>query len=83
VLSLSIIALIEIGYHLSLESAGGTTLKLFGFTVDAGTSATWVVVIGALIAAGAAFEAARRRFAKEWGSTQELIEAQIKRESGS
>ena len=83
VLSLAIIALIEIGYHLSLESAGGTTLKLFGFTVDAGTTTTWVAVIGTLIVAGVAFEIARRRFAKEWGSTQELIEAQIKRESGS
>jgi branched-chain amino acid transport system permease protein len=82
IFSLAIIALIEIGYHLSLESAGGTTLKLFGFTVDAGTSVTWIVLVVVLAAAGAAFEAARRHFAREWGSAQELIEARIKKEAG-
>jgi branched-chain amino acid transport system permease protein len=81
VLSLAIIALIEIGYHLSLESAGGTKMKLFGFTVDAGASSTWLLVVGTLLAAGFAFEAARRYFVREWGSAQEIIEAQIKRES--
>ncbi len=83
ILSLAIIALIEIGYHLSLESAGGTTLKLFGFTVDAGASATWIILVVVLIAASAAFEVARRRFAREWGSAQELIEAQIRRGAAS
>jgi branched-chain amino acid transport system permease protein len=83
ILSLAIIALIEIGYHLSLESAGGTTLKLFGSQVDAGLGSTWIILGIVLLAASAAFEWARRRFAKEWGSAQELIEAQIKRESGS
>ena len=83
ILSLAIIALIEIGYHLSLESAGGTTLKLFGFTVDAGASATWIILVVVLIVASAAFEMARRHFAREWGSAQELIEAQIKRGAAS
>jgi branched-chain amino acid transport system permease protein len=83
ILSLAIIALIEIGYHLSLESAGGTTLKLFGFSVDAGASSTWIILVAVLVAASAAFEMARRHFAREWGLAQELIEAQIKRGAGS
>ena len=81
-LSLAIIALIEIGYHMSLESAGGTQMKLFGLTLDAAAASTWITLLVALVLTGTAFEMARRGFARQWDLVQEQIEARIKKEGG-
>ncbi len=80
-MAMAIIALIEIGYHMSLESAGGTTLRLFGMTIDAGQASTWAAVVIALVITVGAFEVARRAFVKEWDKAQEVIEAKLKREA--
>jgi branched-chain amino acid transport system permease protein len=79
-LLLGVIMVLEMGYHLTLESAGGTTMKLFGFTVDTIKPEVWILAIGTLLAGAFSFNAARKRFGIEWGAAQEIIEEQIKRE---
>jgi branched-chain amino acid transport system permease protein len=77
---LGVIMVIEMGYHLTLESAGGTTMKLFGFTVDTAKPEVWVLAIGTLLAGAFSLNATRKGFSQQWGEIQESIEAQIKRE---
>jgi branched-chain amino acid transport system permease protein len=65
---------IEMLYHLTLESAGGTGMKLFGVTLDAAGAGPWIVAL-ALIAAGAlALRRAGRKFALAWGAANAEIE---------
>lgn len=79
-LLLGVILVVELGYHLTLESSGGTTLQLFGFDVDAAAPEVWVVAIGLLVGGGLGFEAMRRHFSREWNAVQQQIEEQIARE---
>ncbi len=81
VLLLAVIALIEMGYHLTLEAANGTQMKLFGFKVDTASPELWVLVLGSLVIGALAFEWARRRFNQEWGAIEEKIEETVKREA--
>jgi branched-chain amino acid transport system permease protein len=44
--------MVELTYHLTLESVNGTTMKLFGFSVDTAMPAPWLIA-AALLAIGA------------------------------
>jgi branched-chain amino acid transport system permease protein len=81
VLMLGIIAVLEMGYHMTLEAANGTTLKLFGFTVDAASKETWLLALSLLIGGALGFEAMRRNFVRQWDTAQVDIEEQIAREA--
>ncbi len=78
-LFVGVVSLIEMLYHLQLESAGGTEMKLFGAVVDTGSVLSWIVA--ALITAGgtALMVFASRRFKRAWGSAQAEIQEQIER----
>lgn len=72
-------AMIEMLYHLQLNTALGPEMKFLGATLNAKGLDSWfgagfVLVIGALM-----FEFTRRSFAREWGTIQEEIEKEIKR----
>ena len=72
-------AMIEMVYHLQLNSALGPEMKFLGATLNAKGLDSWfgaafVLAIGALM-----FEFTRRSFAREWGTIQEEIEKEIKR----
>jgi branched-chain amino acid transport system permease protein len=79
-LLLGVILILEMGYHWTLESATTTTMKLFGFMVDTGKAESWVLAIGIFLAGAFAMRAASKSFGQAWGSAQEIIEDQIKRE---
>ncbi len=81
VLLVGTIAILEMFYHLRHESSSGTMLKLFGFSVDASKSETWVIALGVFAAGAAGFEWMRRRFALQWGEVQTQIEEQVAREA--
>ena len=71
-------ALIELVYHQQLGAGSGTTLRYLGMTLDTHSVVSW---LGALAVAGAgfaAFDFARRRFAREWGAVQGEIEADMR-----
>jgi branched-chain amino acid transport system permease protein len=68
-------ALIELIYHLQLESGTGSQLRYLGLTLDTQSVASWLGALAVAVAGAAMFEAVRRRFAAEWGRVQSEIEA--------
>lgn len=69
--------LIEMVYHLQLNTALGSTLHFVGFPLDAKhpgywTGATVVMLVGLVL-----FTLARRRFARRWAAIQEAIADQV------
>jgi branched-chain amino acid transport system permease protein len=72
-------AMIEMVYHLQLNTALGTQLKFMGATLDAAGFDSWFGSIFVMVTGIAMFELARRQFGKEWGVIQEEIEHEIKR----
>jgi len=75
VLFAGVAALIELVYHLQLESASGSTLRYLGLTLDSQSIASWLGALAVAVVGAAMFEAVRRRFAREWGRVQGEIEA--------
>ncbi|MEK8033821.1 branched-chain amino acid ABC transporter permease [Ideonella sp. DXS29W] len=79
VVFLAVACVVEIVYHLQLDSSGESGVRFLGTTVDVHSADTWV---GLALVAGTAlglFELARRRFLREWDDTQAEIEREIKR----
>ena len=73
-------ALIEMIYHLQLNSAMGDEVRYLGLTLLAASAAHWAVAV-ALFALGAGMlEWARRRYARVWGSVNAEIEQTLKRQ---
>jgi len=82
VLLLGVVMVVEMSYHLTLNFAAGSTMKLLGFHVDSAAPETWVLAAGVLVAGALSFDAMRRNFVREWGAVQAGIEEQVRREAG-
>jgi branched-chain amino acid transport system permease protein len=78
---LGLVCVLELGYHLTLESADGTMMSLLKFKVDAAKPETWLLALGLFIGGGLGFEYMRRNFITQWDSAQIEIEEQIAREA--
>ncbi|MEN9996607.1 MAG: hypothetical protein RL462_1383 [Pseudomonadota bacterium] len=72
-------AMIEMVYHLQLNSALGDTLKFMGVTLNAKGVDSWVGAVFVMLTGLGLFEAARRHFLIEWSDIQIDIEKEIKR----
>jgi branched-chain amino acid transport system permease protein len=72
-------AMIEMVYHLQLNSALGDTLKFMGVTLNAKGVDSWFGAVFVMLTGLGLFEAARRHFLIEWGDIQVDIEKEIKR----
>ncbi|CAN5733256.1 hypothetical protein BH11PSE7_BH11PSE7_07180 [soil metagenome] len=72
-------AMIEMTYHLQLNSVQGDELKYLGLVLNARSMTSWLGALVVLLVGVALFELARRKFAKKWGAIQEFIELEIKR----
>lgn len=72
-------AMIEMVYHLQLNTALGTKLQFMGATLDAHGFDSWFGAVFVMVTGIAMFELSRRQFSKEWGVIQEEIEHEIKR----
>ena len=79
-LAFGLIMIIELGYHLSFESALSSSTTLFGLPFDATAGSTWVLAVGTTLAGALAFEFMRRDFLREWDAVQEEIQALEDRE---
>ncbi|MBC7500793.1 MAG: branched-chain amino acid ABC transporter permease [Herminiimonas sp.] len=71
---LGAVMMIEMLYHLTLESANGTTMKLFGTTVDTAATMPWIVAIGLFLVGAAAFMKTKVPFQNVWGDVNSEIE---------
>ena len=72
-------AIIEMIYHLQLNSAQGSTLKFMGTVLDTKSVNSWFGAVFVLGTGIGLFEIARREFSRQWGEIQEFIEKEIKR----
>ena len=75
-LSLGIMMVIEMTYHLTLDASNGTVRKIFGFSFDTAGSTAWIIATSLLTAGLLVFEPMRRRFMQVWNTTQEEIEVE-------
>ena len=69
-----VVMLIEMLYHLTLESANGTTMMLFGRMVDTALPAQWAICVAVMLVGVIAFLFARTPFALCWGEVNAEIE---------
>jgi branched-chain amino acid transport system permease protein len=72
-------AMIEMVYHLQLNSALGPQLRFLGVPLDAMGLDSWFGAAFVTLVGLAMFEATRRVFGKQWGQIQEEIEKEIRR----
>ncbi|MFZ5549153.1 MAG: branched-chain amino acid ABC transporter permease [Pseudomonadota bacterium] len=79
VLLAAVAAVVEIVYHLQLDSSGESGVKFFGTLLNVRSTDTWVGLALVSVTALGLFELARRRFVAEWGEAQSEIEKEIKR----
>jgi branched-chain amino acid transport system permease protein len=66
----ALILTVEMTYKISVDSANGTLMKLFGVEFDAAAATPWVVAGGLWIVGGWLFNQARLRVARVWGEIQ-------------
>ena len=71
---LGVVAMIEMLYHLTLESANGTVMQLFGRPVDTVDPASWVWPLLVLVIGGSSFWKTRTFFAEAWNTVNAEIE---------
>ena len=72
-------AMVEMVYHLQLNSALGSELRFLAMSLDAKGVDSWFGAIFVMLTGLGLFELCRRQFALEWGRIQEDIENEIKR----
>ena len=75
---LGVSALTEMVYHRQLDGAAGSTLNFLGLTLDDANTVHWLAAAAVALVGIAAFEWARRRFARSWHAVQEYIEVEMK-----
>jgi branched-chain amino acid transport system permease protein len=73
----SLVMLIEMTYHLSLESAQGTTIKLLGAHIDTAQPIGWLIATVAFIVGVVVFVRSRTSFVDAWDEANAEIERRI------
>ena len=71
--------MVEMVYHLQLNSALGSKLSFMGVMIDSKGINSWFGAAFVMLTGVALFEVCRRQFAVQWGQIQEAIEKEIKR----
>jgi branched-chain amino acid transport system permease protein len=69
----ALVLTVEMTYKVSVDSANGTVMKMFGVEFDAAGAAPWALALGLWVVGGWLFQAARRRLADAWGEIQAAI----------
>ena len=72
-------AMIEMVYHLQLNSALGSELTFLGAKLDSKGLNSWFGSAFVMLTGLGLFEVCRRQYLREWGQIQEDIEKEIKR----
>ena len=72
-------AMIEMVYHLQLNTTLGSELRFLGIPLDAKGLNSWFGAAFVTLTGFGLFELTRRQFVREWGHIQEYIEKETKR----
>jgi branched-chain amino acid transport system permease protein len=70
-------AMIEMAYHLKLNSALGSELRFMGATLDVRGLGSWIGSASLMLVGLGLFEVARRHFTRRWGEVQEYIANEV------
>ncbi len=76
--ALGAVLLIELTYHITLDTGQGPVTRLFGIPMDTSTPGPWVLAAFVLLSGALAFLYYRRRFAECWDEIQVEIEDWIR-----
>jgi branched-chain amino acid transport system permease protein len=71
---------IEMLYHLTLESANGTVMSLFGTEVDTAAATGWLIALALIVVGGFLFMRVRPAFLHAWDEANLEIEEMIRKE---
>ncbi|WP_420093145.1 branched-chain amino acid ABC transporter permease [Noviherbaspirillum denitrificans] len=75
-----IIIVIEMLYHLTLDAANGTVVKVFGISTDAALAAPWLAGGALILFGGGIFLGVRPWFMRRWGAVHaEIVEEAMRR----
>ena len=75
---LGAVMLIELTYHVTLDTGQGPVARLFGIPFDTGTPGPWVLAAFLLLSGAIAFDYYRRNFRRCWDEIQVEIEDWIR-----
>ncbi len=76
---LGVAALVEMIYHIQLNSARGPMVEFAGLHLNTSSALNWISAATVMLVGLGLLEFARRRFAAKWGTAQEEIELELKR----
>lgn len=76
---LGVAALVEMIYHIQLNSARGPMVEFAGLHLNTSSALNWISAATVMLVGLGLLEFARRRFAAKWGMAQEEIELELKR----
>ena len=66
----ALVLTVEMTYKVSVDSANGTVMKMFGVAFDAAGLVPWSLAVGLWLVGGWIFNATRRRLVQAWGDIQ-------------
>jgi branched-chain amino acid transport system permease protein len=69
----ALVLTVEMTYKVSVDSANGTAMSLFGVGFDAANALPWAIAGGLWLVGGGLFNVMRRRLARTWGDIQAEI----------
>jgi branched-chain amino acid transport system permease protein len=72
-LLVAVVLTVEMTYKISVDSANGTVMRLFGVEFDAAGAGPWALAAGLWLVGGWLFHLAWRRFSHLWGTIQAEI----------
>lgn len=73
------VILIELLYHMMLDSAASTSVRLLGVVMDATEPTAWVAAVVLVAFGGVSFRYARKPFVDVWNEANAEIEEEIRR----
>jgi branched-chain amino acid transport system permease protein len=76
------VAIIEMLYHVMLDSGYGTLMTLFGNEVDTSASMPWLLSLATLVTGGIALHKSRKPLGQIWDQVDADIEASIREKKG-
>jgi len=77
-MALGAVMLVELTYHVTLDTGQGPVLQLFGIPMDTSVPGPWALAAFVLIGGAFAFSYYRRHFAQRWDEIQVEIEDWIR-----
>ena len=78
-LAVSVIAMIEMLYHVTLDADSGPMMHLFGANVNTSTATPWIAALVMLAITAFVFRQIKKPFQQQWGEVNAEIEDEIRK----